>query len=132
MGIEEAEGEVLNSAETPRVYKGNLFYYSEPGVARSGFTLDIGDQSEPASFENLRYLKNGDRLKIISPDNPNESAWEGTVSFVPLDPSVEQEPGISKNLTQEGVAPDQWNSFFREGLSAVLIPAAEVKADPTS
>ncbi|MCL4417947.1 MAG: hypothetical protein M1365_14890 [Actinobacteria bacterium] len=130
MGIEEAES--LDSAEMPKVYKGNLFYYSEPGVARSGFTVDIGAQDEPASLENLRYLKNGDQLKIISPDNPNESVWEGTVSLIPLDPSVKQEPGISKNLTQEGVTPDEWNSFFREGLSAVLIPAPEVKAGPTS
>lgn len=128
----EVGSENLGSSEIPKIYKGNLYYYNEPGVMRSGFTLDTGVPNEPALFENLHYLKNGDRLKIISRDNPNKSAWEGIVFFVPVNLSFEQQPGISRNLTQDGLDTDKWNGFFREGLSAILIPAPEVKAEITS
>ena len=128
----EVGSENLRSSEIPKIYKGNLYYYNEPGVMRSGFTLDTGAPDEPALFENLQYLKNGDRLKIISPDNPTGSVWEGTLSLVPVDPSFEQKSGISRNLTQDGVDMDKWNGFFREGLPAILILAPKVKAEITA
>lgn len=117
------------------VLKGFCYFYGETGTEgglwafqNSEFILPREDPEEEGypeeeyyyDYEGLHVLKNGDKLTIFSPNNPEEVIWSGTISLNYYPVFTESVFGLWIHADQAGIDRETWAKYFFENYPAEL------------
>ena len=107
--------------------KGICFFFFEPNIEVGPWAFQdfrfISDKK--SSREDEHILKNGDYLKIYSPEDPEEVMWEGIISLRTFPPFSESVDNVWIRSEQVGISREMWATWFIKEYPAELVLAQE-------
>lgn len=80
---------------------------------------DVGDSW---SYEGMHILENGDKLTVLSPEDPKKIIWSGIISLKEYAPFTENVSGTWIHADQNGVERETWAKYFFKEYPAKLKP----------
>lgn len=103
-----------------KILRGQLLFWFETGT--EGGIWAFQDE-QYGGYDGLRFLEDGDRLKVFDKEHPERIVWEGVVSLRPYPVFTEEVFGLWIRDDQEGVEREFWARLFFEGYPAELVLA---------
>lgn len=106
--------------QKPRIIRGFCISFHEQGRRLAVYDSSVAPlEHEQLRYEGLHFLKPGDKLKVFSPDNPENVVWEGEITNKQLPPDGRLKPWANQDPSGER---KRFIQYFSNEFPAELAP----------